>query len=111
GKSKSASWETVRLILEAGERGCKLIAFPEVWIPGYPYWPWRVNYADSLPFSMTTVSTASLRPDSDEMCRIRTAAREANIYVSLGYLERNGNSLYIAQVIIDPLGHQPPPAR
>lgn len=46
----------------------------------------------------------SLRPDSDEMRRIRTAAREAQIYVSLGYSERDGNSLYIAQVIIDPQG-------
>lgn len=27
--------KTVNLILEAGDKGCKLIAFPETWIPGY----------------------------------------------------------------------------
>lgn len=38
------------------------------------------------------------------MRRIRSAARKAQIYVSLGYSEIEGNSLYIAQIIIDPSG-------
>ncbi|OAQ85000.1 cyanide hydratase/nitrilase [Purpureocillium lilacinum] len=95
--------KTVNLILEAGEKGCKLIAFPETWIPGYPYWQWRVNYQDSLPL-LKDYHMNSLRPDSDEMRRIRSAAREAQIYVSLGYSEIDGNSLYMAQVMIDPTG-------
>lgn len=28
------------LIIEAAEKGAKLVAFPEVWIPGYPAWIW-----------------------------------------------------------------------
>ncbi|KND89908.1 Cyanide hydratase [Tolypocladium ophioglossoides CBS 100239] len=95
--------KTVALILEAGEKGCKLIAFPEAWIPGYPYWLWRINYADSLPL-LKDYHLNSLRPDSDEMRRIRAAARDAQFYVSLGYSEIDGNSLYIAQVIVDPKG-------
>jgi cyanide hydratase len=30
--------KTIHWINEAGKAGCKLIAFPELWIPGYPYW-------------------------------------------------------------------------
>ena len=30
----------VRLIDEAGAAGARLIAFPETWIPGYPFWIW-----------------------------------------------------------------------
>lgn len=34
-----------RLIEEAGHNGGRLVAFPEVYIPGYPYW---VRYMDPL---------------------------------------------------------------
>lgn len=69
----------------------------------YTYWGWRVNYQDSLPL-LKEYHKNSLKPDSDEMRRIRSAARKAQIYVSLGYSEIEGNSLYIAQIIIDPSG-------
>lgn len=94
---------TIELITEAGEKGCKLIAFPETWIPGYPYWQWRVNYQDSLPL-LKEYHQNSLRPDSEEMNRIRASAKAASIYVSLGYSEIDGNSLYMAQIIINPQG-------
>jgi nitrilase len=33
--------EKMRIILErAADSGCKLIAFPEAYLPGYPYWVW-----------------------------------------------------------------------
>nr|ABD49722.1 cyanide hydratase [Metarhizium anisopliae] len=95
--------KTVDLILEAGEKDCKLIAFPEVWIPGFPYWLWRVNYQDSLPL-LKKFHQNSMRPDSDEMRRIREAAKAAKIYVSLGYSELDGHTMYMAQIIIDPTG-------
>jgi cyanide hydratase len=46
----------------------------------------------------------SLRPESEEMNRIRAATRKNQIYVSLGYSEIDGNSLYMAQIIIAPTG-------
>ncbi|TQV90948.1 hypothetical protein V2A60_008408 [Cordyceps javanica] len=95
--------KTINLIREAGEKGCKLIAFPELWIPGYPYWQWRVKYQDSLPL-LKEYHQNSLRPDSVEMQRIRSAAKEAQIFVSLGYSELDGHTLYTAQIIIDPTG-------
>jgi nitrilase len=32
-----------QLIEEAASNGAKLIAFPEIWIPGYPGWIWSVH--------------------------------------------------------------------
>jgi nitrilase len=46
----------------------------------------------------------SLSKESPEMDRIRAAAKEAGIFVVLGYSERDGASLYIAQSFIDTSG-------
>jgi hypothetical protein len=40
----------------------------------------------------------SMRKDSPEMEQIRAAVKKAGIFVVLGYSERAGGSLYIAQV-------------
>ncbi|KAL3465920.1 carbon-nitrogen hydrolase [Aspergillus heterothallicus] len=77
---------TIHWINEAGANGCKFIAFPELWIPGYPYWMWKVNYQESLPL-LKKYRENSLPSDSPEMHRIREAARTNKIFVSLGYSE------------------------
>lgn len=96
--------KTIHWINEAGKNGCKLIAFPELWIPGYPYWMWRVNYQESLPL-LKKYREASLPSDSPQMHSIRAAAKENSIFVSLGYSEVDLNSLYTTQVMIDPTGN------
>lgn len=35
--------KTCRLIEEAASNGAKLVAFPEVFIAGYPMWVWYVE--------------------------------------------------------------------
>ncbi|KAI6379382.1 hypothetical protein MCOR25_001971 [Pyricularia grisea] len=95
--------KTINFINEAGQAGAKLVAFPEVWIPGYPYWMWKVNYLQSLPM-LKAYRENSLKVDSDEMRRIRRAARDNNIYVSLGFSEIDHATLYLAQVLIGPDG-------
>ncbi|CAG8949622.1 hypothetical protein HYFRA_00007855 [Hymenoscyphus fraxineus] len=95
--------KTIDLINEAGNAGCKLIAFPELWIPGYPYWMWKVTYQDSLPL-LKKYRENSLPSNSPEMQRIRAAARANKIFVSLGYSELDLASLYITQVLISPTG-------
>ncbi|KAH1982362.1 hypothetical protein KXW88_004657 [Aspergillus fumigatus] len=94
---------TIHWIDEAGKAGCKFIAFPELWIPGYPYWAWKVNYQESLPL-LKKYRENSLPSDSEEMRRIRNAARTNKIYVSLGYSEVDLASLYTTQVLISPSG-------
>ncbi|KAK3308400.1 cyanide hydratase [Chaetomium strumarium] len=95
--------KTIDFINEAGQAGCKLVAFPEVWIPGYPYWMWKVNYQQSLPM-LKKYRENSMAVDSEEFRRIRRAARDNQIYVSLGFSEIDHATLYLAQALIDPTG-------
>src|ERR1700730_1991302 len=37
-----------RLIVEVASKGAKLVAFPEAFVPGYPYWNWI-----DIPFAAT----------------------------------------------------------
>jgi predicted amidohydrolase len=45
-----------------------------------------------------------LKVDSPQMRRIQDAARDFNISVALGFSERDGESVYIAQAMIDDKG-------
>ena len=38
--------KAITIIDDAAARGARLIAFPEVWIPGYPAWIWQVPNAN-----------------------------------------------------------------
>ncbi|KAK8017882.1 cyanide hydratase [Apiospora rasikravindrae] len=95
--------KTISFINEAGRAGCKLVAFPEVWIPGYPYWMWKVNYLQSLPM-LKRYRENAMAVDSEEMRRIRRAARDNQIFVSVGFAEIDHATLYLAQVLISPTG-------
>ncbi|EXJ66179.1 cyanide hydratase [Cladophialophora psammophila CBS 110553] len=95
--------KTIHWIKEASKSGCKLVAFPETWIPGYPYWLWKVNYLESLPL-IKAYRENSLKVDSELMRSIRRAARENHIYVSLGFSEIDLATCYLAQVLIAPNG-------
>jgi cyanide hydratase len=95
--------KTIKWIDEAGAAGCKLVVFPETWIPGYPYWMWRYSYDDTLAL-LKAYKLNSLASDSPEMIRIRSAARRNSIYVVLGYSEIDLATCYLAQIIIAPSG-------
>ena len=64
---------------------------------------WKVNYLQSLPL-LKKYRENSLRVDSEEMRRIRRAARDSQIFVSMGFSELDHATLYLAQVLIDPNG-------
>ena len=62
-----------------------------------------MNYQESLPL-LKKYRENSLPSDSEEMRRIRQAARSNKIWVSLGYSELDLASLYTTQVMINPAG-------
>ena len=93
--------KTISLIEQAAAEGVKLLAFPECWIPGYPWWAWLDAPAMGMQFVQRHFNNC-ITADGPEMQRIARAARDAGIYVVLGYSERDAGSLYIAQMHIDP---------
>ncbi|KAF2760361.1 carbon-nitrogen hydrolase [Pseudovirgaria hyperparasitica] len=93
--------KTCALIKEAAAGGAKLIAFPEMWVPGYPAWIW----SRPVDFELgTRYVDNSLTVDSAEMRKICSAAQENAISVALGFSERDGDSLYISQALISEEG-------
>ncbi|GJI86871.1 MULTISPECIES: carbon-nitrogen hydrolase family protein [Duganella] len=97
--------KAIKLIDEAGAAGVELIAFPETWLPGYPYWLWLGTPAWGMGRGFVTrYAENSLRYDSPEADKLREAAKRNRIYVVMGHSERGGSSLYIAQWIIGPDG-------
>ncbi|MBZ3905272.1 carbon-nitrogen hydrolase family protein [Streptomyces griseiscabiei] len=91
--------KTVDLIAEAARGGARLIAFPEVWIPGYPHFLWLGAVADQIPH-IARYHANSLAPDSPGMTTIRHAARRHDITVVLGHSEKDHGTLYISQTVI-----------
>ncbi|ETR99720.1 carbon-nitrogen hydrolase [Trichoderma reesei RUT C-30] len=89
--------KTCKLIAQAASNDAQLIAFPEVWIPGYPCWIWARPVDIGL--NVTYIKN-SLRMGSPEMERIQACAREHGIAVSLGFSENDNNSLFISNVLI-----------
>jgi len=97
--------KTIKYIEEAAKNGAKLIAFPETWIPGYPFHVWLGTPAWQIRRGFTQrYFDNSLSYDSPQSARISAAAKRNKITVVLGLSERDGGSLYIAQWLIGPDG-------
>jgi len=93
----------ISLIKDAAEKGANLIAFPEVWIPGYPFWIWLGAPAWGMQF-VQRYHENSLTLETPQVDLLTEAARENNIHVVMGYSEKAGGSLYMGQMIIDRTG-------
>lgn len=97
--------KTIALIDEAGQKGAALIAFPETWLPGYPFHVWLGPPAWALGSGFVQrYFDNSMTYDSPQADALRNAAARNGITVVLGLSERSGGSLYIAQWIIGPDG-------
>ncbi len=90
--------KTIKLIDEAAKNGAKLVAFPETWLPGYPWWLWLGAPAWGLQF-VPRYHANSMRVDGPEMDAIGQAAARGNINVMIGFTEIDGGSLFMAQAL------------
>lgn len=95
--------KTIALMREAAAGGAKLIAFPECWIPGYPWWIWLDSPAWGMQFVGRHFENC-MTADGPEVAEIAQVAAELGIWLVSGYSERSAGSLYIAQLIIDDQG-------
>lgn len=95
--------KALRLIAEAAQNGARLIAFPETWLPGYPWFIWLDSPAWGMQF-IQRYHDNSLVYGSAQAERIAQAAKEHSIMVVMGHSEKQGGSLYMGQWIIDAEG-------
>ncbi|MGA2404785.1 MAG: carbon-nitrogen hydrolase family protein [Syntrophobacteraceae bacterium] len=95
--------KAVGLIEEAASKGAALIGFPEVWLPGYPWWIWLDSPAWGIQFVRRYFEN-SLALGSKEEEQINRAAADNNIFVVMGYSERFDGSLYLGQSLINDRG-------
>jgi nitrilase len=91
------------LIDEAGRQGVRLMVFPEVFLPGMPYWINLYPPITQIPMNVR-YSAESVEVPGPELKRVQQAARRAGTYVVLGVSEREGSTLYNTQVTIDDAG-------
>ncbi|MDI2036467.1 carbon-nitrogen hydrolase family protein [Paenarthrobacter nitroguajacolicus] len=92
--------KAVALIEEASSNGAEVIAFPETWLPGYPWYAWLDAPALWLAKFGQRYFDNSLEYGTPQAERLAKAAKDNKIMVGMGLSERNGSSLYIAQWII-----------
>lgn len=92
--------KSISLIEEAARNGASLIAFPELWLPGYPWYAWLEAPALWMAKFSQRYFDNSLEYGTPQADRLARAAKENNIMVSMGLSERSGGSLYIAQWLI-----------
>jgi len=101
----------IGLIDEAASEGASLISFPEVYVPGYPEWIWRLR--PGADYELTSEIHAKLVGNAvdlsgNDLTPILAAARRERVTVVLGMHERDGSfsrgTLYNTVVIVGPQG-------
>jgi aliphatic nitrilase len=84
--------KAVGLIEEAAGHGATLVAFPEVFVPGYPYWNWTMNPVQGSPW-FEKLYRAAIDVPGPEVAELCAAARRHGTTVVIGVNERGAHSL------------------
>jgi nitrilase len=91
------------VLREAAQQGAELVAFPECFLPGYPFFALVQTPLALSPFLVPLHAQAVVVP-SAETERLGRAAREAGVYLCIGVVEREGGTLYNSQLLFGPDG-------
>jgi aliphatic nitrilase len=95
--------KAIALVAQAAANGAQVIAFPETWLPGYPWFIWLDSPAWGMQF-IQRYHDNSLVYGSPEAERLSAAAKAHGIMVVMGHSEKHQGSLYMGQWIIDARG-------
>lgn len=97
--------KAILFVKEASENGAKLIAFPEVFVAGYPYWNWVMTpiqgskWYEKLYKNAVAITDESLKP-------LFQAAIDFDMHIVIGINERGDSygEIYNTNLIINNLG-------
>ncbi|MUV02456.1 carbon-nitrogen hydrolase family protein [Flavobacterium rakeshii] len=94
------------IVAEASGNGASLVAFPEVFVAGYPYWNWIMTPVQGSKWYEVLYKNSIAVP-GPEVARICEAAKEHNCHVVIGVNERGQSlgELYNTNLIIDNKGN------
>jgi aliphatic nitrilase len=98
--------KAITFIKEAAGNGSQLIAFPEVFVSGYPYWNWIMTPVQGSKWYEKLYKSA-ITADGSEVKRICDAAKEFNIHIVIGINEKGTSfgEIYNTNLIIDNNGN------
>ncbi len=98
--------KAISLMAEAARNGTQLIAFPEVFVAGYPYWNWIMTPIQGSTW-YEKLYKASVEVPSEPVNRLLEAARINKIHVVIGINERGTSygEIYNTNLIIDDFGN------
>jgi predicted amidohydrolase len=91
--------KTCDAIAEAGRAGAALVAFPESFIPGYPYWALTRDPMSIRDLNRRLFDGAMEIP-GPECAALAEAAKKAGCHVVVGLTEREGGTLYNSQLVL-----------
>ena len=97
--------KAIRVIKEAHDNAATLIAFPEVFIAGYPYWNWVMTPVLGSAW-YEKLYRNSVAVDDAEMQPLYQAARDYNMHIVIGINERGTSfgEIYNTNLIINNQG-------
>ena len=97
--------KAITFIKEASQNGAQLIAFPEVFVAGYPYWNWIMTPVQGSKWYEKLYKCA-VKTDDEAMQPLFQAAKDHNIHIVIGINERGDSygEIYNTNLIIDNKG-------
>ena len=97
--------KAISFIKEATANGANLVAFPEVFVAGYPYWNWIMTPIQGSKWYEKLYKSA-VKVDDDVMQPLYQAAKKYNCHIVIGINERGDSygEIYNTNLIIDNQG-------
>ncbi|MGV9869116.1 carbon-nitrogen hydrolase family protein [Rhodococcus koreensis] len=101
--ARKSTEKAISLIEEASKQNVELLAFPETFIPGYPWWIWHGPLSYGIGF-VSRYHANSISRTGPEIRMIAAAARKHRVNVVVGFSEYDRGSLYMSQATITDTG-------
>lgn len=105
--ARATTDKALDLLRKAAGEGAELVAFPEVFIAGYPSWlrvPSVATNDELLKIGHVAYLQSAIDASGPEISEFEKTARDLGVFVCIGFLEktRSGGSVYASMASIHP---------